>query len=181
MEPTRSTHRTTSSAGKTKRSEEMETIGRVLGRTPSGIFILTAGNAAGDETGMLSSWVQQTSFEPPMVTVAVNNKRYLNAWIDESPRLALSLVGESQKWLLSHFGRGFEPGEPAFQGLDVRRAATGLPLLAEALGFLEGTVVGRIDTGDHTLYVIEVINAGAGDSFSEDAPMVHIRKTAFHY
>jgi flavin reductase (DIM6/NTAB) family NADH-FMN oxidoreductase RutF len=31
--------------------------GYVLGLTPSGLFVLTAADAAGHETGMLASWV----------------------------------------------------------------------------------------------------------------------------
>ena len=58
----------------------------LLGRIPSGVFILVAGNDTGQQTGMLASWVQQASFEPPQVTVAVNKSRYLNDWLKpESP------------------------------------------------------------------------------------------------
>ena len=49
-----------------------DAIGPVLGRTPSGVFILTASSGDGQETGMLASWVQQASFDPPAITVAVN-------------------------------------------------------------------------------------------------------------
>ena len=38
-----------------------------LGRVPSGLFILTAGNGP-TETGLLASWVQQCSFDPPRLT-----------------------------------------------------------------------------------------------------------------
>ncbi len=40
-------------------------IAQVLGRIPSGIFVLTVGDDTGRETGMLASWVQQASFDPP--------------------------------------------------------------------------------------------------------------------
>src|SRR5262249_58775319 len=82
-------------------------IGAVLGRTPSGLFILTARGPDGTETGMLASWVQQASFEPPTMTVAVNRKRYIIDWLQTGSVIALSLFGESNKSLLGHFGRGF--------------------------------------------------------------------------
>ena len=82
----------------------------VLGRVPSGIFILTAG--VGERaTGMLSSWVMQAGFEPPMVSVGVKLGRYVCDWLTEGQPFVLNLVGESQSQLLKHFGKGFEPGE----------------------------------------------------------------------
>lgn len=158
-----------------------EIVGPVLGRTPSGIFILTAADGRGNETGMLASWVQQASFEPPIVTVAVNRKRYLHEWLDEAPHIALSLVGESQRNLLGHFGRGFEPGEPAFEGVNVARGRNKLPVLADALGYLEGRIETRVESGDHVVYFVEITGGGAGPALTDEKPMVHIRKNGFNY
>src|SRR3954470_14756244 len=63
------------------REELQKSVGAVLGRTPSGLFVISAADADGRETAMLASWVQQASFSPPMVTVALNRKRYLNDWL----------------------------------------------------------------------------------------------------
>ena len=45
-----------------------------LGRIPSGIFVLTVGRD-NVETGMLASWVQQCSFQPPLLSVAIQPGR----------------------------------------------------------------------------------------------------------
>jgi flavin reductase (DIM6/NTAB) family NADH-FMN oxidoreductase RutF len=157
-----------------------DTIGRVLGRTPSGIFVLTASDGEGNETGMLVSWVQQASFEPPMVTVAVNRQRYLHDWLRSAPGLALNVVAESQTALLKHFARGFEPEQPAFEGLDVRRGATGVPVLDAALGTLESRIAGQMEAGDHVVYLLEVLHASTGEAFEKE-PMVHVRRNGFRY
>jgi len=161
--------------------EARSAIGAVLGRTPSGIFVLTARSADGRETGMLASWVQQSSFEPPMVTVAVNRKRFLHDWLKAVPRLALSIVGEGQKEFLKHFGAGFGPDEPAFNGVAIARSEGGLPVLADAIGYLEGRVVGGMDSGDHVVYTVEITSAGTGPQFHNLQPRVHIRKNGFGY
>lgn len=159
----------------------LEQIGAVLGRVPSGLSILTACNAAGEATGMLASWVQQASFAPPCVTVAVNRKRYLNDWIRETGQLAISLVGEGQKEFLGHFGKGFEPGEPAFQGLKTTHAANGCPVLTDSLGWLAGIVVGQVEAGDHVVYAVEIQEAGHSDCLDQVRPWVHIRKNGLSY
>src|SRR5262245_40404267 len=86
-----------------------------LGRVPSGLFILTARHGA-DETGMLASWVQQCSFEPLLVSVAVRRDRYVAGWLTPDTLFALNVLDENQTDLVAHFGRGFGPGEPAFKG-----------------------------------------------------------------
>ena len=164
-----------------QRGEERETIGAVLGRTPSGVFILTVSDGDGRETGMLASWVQQASFEPPAVTVAVNKQRYLNDWLARSPQMALSLIARSQGALVKHFARGFEPDQSAFEGLETSAGQTGLTVLKDALGYLEGTVTGQMETGDHVVYLLEITGAGASERLDELEPMIHVRKSGFRY
>lgn len=156
-------------------------VGPVLGRIPSGLSILTAQSPDGDQTGMLASWVQQASFEPPALTVAVNAKRYLNDWLVDGAMVALSLVGESQARFLGHFGKGFEPGEPAFEGLSTELTPAGLTVLSDALGWLEGTVTGSVAGGDHRIYVVEITAGQPGELLETEKPFVHIRKNGFGY
>jgi flavin reductase (DIM6/NTAB) family NADH-FMN oxidoreductase RutF len=160
---------------------QRDAIGAVLGRIPSGLYILTARSADGRETGMLASWVQQASFEPPAVTVAVNRKRYLHDWLRTAPAVVLNLIGETQKQYLSQFGRGFPEGEPAFGGISLSRSPGGLPVLADALGWLEGTAGQPIDAGDHLIYVVRITAAGRGPRADAEEPWVHLRRNGFGY
>ena len=158
----------------------MTASGRSWGRIPSAVAIVTVGDGAERETGMLASWVQQASFDPPMVTLAVNSKRYLNDWLQSGASVAINVIGEGGGAFLKHFGKGFEPDEPAFEGLDTQSAANGRTVLNGALGYLEGTVAGATPAGDHVIYLVELTDAGPAPA--EGArPMVHIRKSGFHY
>jgi flavin reductase (DIM6/NTAB) family NADH-FMN oxidoreductase RutF len=162
-------------------NSSVDAIGPVLGRTPSGVYVLTARSVDGQETGALVSWVQQASFSPPMLTVAVNQKRYLREWLAASPQVVLNLIGESQKQFLKHFGAGFAPEDAAFDGMTIQRSSSGLPILADAMGHLEGVVRSQLETGDHVIYAVEIVGAGCGAGFNESRPMVHIRKSGFNY
>ena len=123
-----------------------DSIALALGRVPSGIFILTAGT--GDRaTGMLASWVMQAGFEPPMVSVAVKQGRYVGDWLTAGEPFVLNVVGEGQFEFLKHFGKGFEPGEPAFTDMDVRPCGRGVPILAGAIAHLECEPVSHVDSG----------------------------------
>jgi flavin reductase (DIM6/NTAB) family NADH-FMN oxidoreductase RutF len=149
----------------------------VLGRVPSGLFILTLRHA-GEETGMLVSWVMQAGFDPPMVTVAVKQDRDVARWLAAEEPFVLNMLGENQKALLSHFGRGFKPGQSPFAGLNVVRTADGLPVLADALGYLQCQPKAHVDSGDHRIFLAEVV---AGKMAAEAQPYVHIRKSGLRY
>ena len=158
-----------------------QTLGPVLGKIPSGIFILTAGDGQEKTTGMLASWVMQASFQPPMVTVAVNQSRYLNDWLKDSPEMVLNLVGEDQTEFLKKYGRGFEPDEPAFEGMETHMTDSGIPILTTAIGYLQGKVVDSVRAGDHNIYVVEITGGALSESNELVGPMVHIRKNGFNY
>lgn len=127
---------------------------------------------------MLVSWVQQCSFEPPQVSVAVQRGRSLNTWLVDGAVFVLNVLDDTQTDMIVHFGKGFDPGQPAFEGLDLDRTASAAPVLSEALAFLECRVVARCSPGDHDLVIAEIIG---GRVLGEGHPMTHVRKSGFHY
>lgn len=149
-----------------------------LGRVPSGLFILTA-RQDHDETGMLASWVMQCSFDPPRVSVAVQPERRVYGWLTPGATFALNLLGEGQTALLRHFAKGFDPGQPAFEGLLTERTTDGSVILSEALGYLVCQVESRHPAGDHDLIVATV--TGGRLHQSEGKPMTHVRKNGLRY
>ncbi len=149
----------------------------VLGRVPSGIFILTAGSGT-RATGMLASWVMQAGFEPPMVSVAIKSGRYIEEWLTRGEPFVLNLVGDKQFDLLKHFGKGFEPDVPAFEGIKVHFCPRAVPILSDCLGHLECEPVSHFDSGDHRIFLAKVVR---GALQNDSPPMVHIRKSGSNY
>lgn len=152
-------------------------IAPILGRLPSGLFIVTARHGA-QETGMLASWIMQAGFEPPMLTVAVSLKRYVNDWLANGTPFAVNVLAADQRKLLGHFGRGFGPDEPAFTGLEIERTPAGLPILVDALGHLECQVRGDVTSGDHRIVLAEITS---GKLHREAEPLVHVRNSGLKY
>src|SRR5436309_4335472 len=123
---------------------DLDSLADALGRVPSGIFVLAAGHGE-QETAMLASWVQQCSFDPPQVSVAVRRDRDIHDLLADGAAFTLNIVPIHATEFLKHFGKGFEPGEPAFMGFAIERTATGVPVLSDALAHLDCRVVGRCD------------------------------------
>jgi flavin reductase (DIM6/NTAB) family NADH-FMN oxidoreductase RutF len=159
-------------------SEPTQDIASALGRIPSGIFILTTAKGR-RSTGMLASWVQQAGFDPPMVTVAVRQERYIAEWIAVSGRFTLNQVAAGNKELLKHFGKGFDIEEEAFEGIELIEDHRNGLILKEALAFLSCEVAGSIDSGDHRIFLASVVQGQRMDHEAE--PMVHLRRSGSHY
>lgn len=148
-----------------------------LGRVPSGLFILTVRHGD-EETGMLASWVQQCSFDPPQIVAAFAKERWVLKWLRPHAAFAVNVLAEGQKHLMGHFGKGFAPEEAAFMGLEVIRDGHAAPVLAEAHAWLDCRVVEKHEAGDHVLVIGRVMN---GAVRSESRPATHVRKTGKHY
>ncbi len=159
------------------------TVGRALGRVPSGVFILTTGVAgAGGEArpqAVMVSWVQQTSFQPPAVSVAVAKGRPVGPAIRAGERFALSIVPQDDTSLMKKYARGVQDGADPFDGVATRPSPAGVPVLIDALGFLECRLLNVCDFGgDHELFVGEVT---AGELFRDGYAFAHQRGNGFHY
>lgn len=160
---------------------DLERIAPALGRVPSGLFVLIVRDDAGRTTGLLASWIQQASFEPPQVTVAVNKSRYLNEWLHTGAPVTINQLARKDSGLLKHFGRGFEPDADAFSGIATIAADNSLPLLADSMISLEGTIAGSLPAGDHIIYLVSLTAGHCHGDPAEYDPWVHIRRNGLSY
>jgi 3-hydroxy-9,10-secoandrosta-1,3,5(10)-triene-9,17-dione monooxygenase reductase component len=154
-------------------------IGRAIGRVPSGVFILTAQHND-QPVAMMASWVQQAAFEPPVVTVAVAKQRPITDSIRRAKRFALSVLAEHNSLsLMKKYARGISPNEDPFQGVATLETPAGVPVLADALAWLDCSLLSVCDYhADHELFIGEVT---AGDILKDGAALTHQRGNGFHY
>lgn len=154
------------------------TLGRALGQVPSGVFIISA-VYEGNGDAQLASWVQQAAFEPPCITLALGKARSILPVIRNSKRFAVSILAEADRGLMKRYARGVEAGGDPFAGVGIVKSPGGIPVMAEALGYLDCTVVQCCEFGaDHDLVIGQVV---AGEVLKEAKPFVHLRSNGFHY
>jgi flavin reductase (DIM6/NTAB) family NADH-FMN oxidoreductase RutF len=153
-------------------------IGKALGRVPSGVYVLTAAHD-GTATAMLASWVQQAAFAPPSVSVAIAKGRSIADMIRASRQFALSIIARDDTTLMKKYARGLTDGENPFAGVRTRPGSLGLPILTDALAYLECRLVRACDFGaDHELFLAEVV---AGAMLRDGYAFAHQRGNGFHY
>ena len=160
-------------------------LDKALGRLSGGLYVVTARQAdpaGGSRSGaMVASWVSQASFEPPGLTVAVAKDRAIEALLQVGDRFVLNVLREGHhQELLRHFLKRFPPGADRFAGVNVLEgAASGGPVLADALAFLGCRVVQRLEGPDHWIIYAEVEEGNVSDT--EATTAVHHRKVGNHY
>jgi flavin reductase (DIM6/NTAB) family NADH-FMN oxidoreductase RutF len=152
-------------------------LSAAVGRLPSGLFVLTVRHGP-HETGVLTSWVQQCAFEPPHISMALKQNRSVASWLKPGSVFTLNILDQTQTDMVVHFGRGFDIGQPAFEEVEIERPPEGGPVLVEALAYLLCRVRQRLPVGDHELFLAQVVS---GRLLGDGQPMVHIRKSGFHY
>ena len=159
-----------------------DTIGTILGRIPSGLFIVTWRENDADRT-MLTSWLMQAGFEPPAISIAVGRDRqFLKAAGCGDLRFVVNLLADSQRGLLGRFGRPTPEGQDPFAGLTISRSPCGAAILPDTVGWMECRVrplpPATVIPGDHLIVSGDITVAGTGPA---DAPLVHLRKSGLHY
>jgi flavin reductase (DIM6/NTAB) family NADH-FMN oxidoreductase RutF len=149
----------------------------LLGRVPSGLFIVTAAYEE-RRTAYLASFVQQASFEPLIFSIACHPARPPYTLIQKSGRFGLNLIPENDKILLKTFAKGHGPDEDPFASVSYEEV-DGVVLLKDALGGAVFKVVSEFKPGDHSLFFGEALSGKIFDTHAK--PWVHTRKSALNY
>jgi flavin reductase (DIM6/NTAB) family NADH-FMN oxidoreductase RutF len=144
-----------------ERQENMEEQARseILKTIPYGFYITGVVGSDGEANGFTTCWVSQVSFEPQQVVVAVRKDQHTHDLIEESGVFSLNFLDTEQEDLARRFTQPLKPEDGAIDGSPYTTGETGAPLFSEAFAHLECRVVGKMEAGDHTVYLGEVAAA----------------------
>jgi flavin reductase (DIM6/NTAB) family NADH-FMN oxidoreductase RutF/flavodoxin len=154
-------------------------LDKALGRLSGGLYIITAKKEKAT-SAMLASWVAQASFEPLGITIAVAKDRAIESFLHAGDRFVLNILEEGHyQSLMKHFLKRFAPGADRFAGVKTYPANNESPILADALAYLECTVISRMETVDHWV-VYSTVDLGRVAK-ADGLTAVHHRKVGNHY
>lgn len=124
---------------------------------PYGIYVLTA-EANGQTAAATVNWVTQTSFDPPLVAVAVKADSGARAIVEASGSFALNVLGKGQQGTAFGFFKTVERNGDTLGKEKVRDSSSG-PILESAPACVECKVAEIFSRGDHHIVIGEVVNA----------------------
>jgi flavin reductase (DIM6/NTAB) family NADH-FMN oxidoreductase RutF len=121
---------------------------------PAGVTIVTI--KAGDTRhGLTVSAFASVSPDPPLICVIIDQEHHGYRLLEKKGAVfAVNILGEDQAELSNRFA--WVKDEDRFAMGDWGTAATGAPILRDALAWLDCTIHDRFDTGTHTIYIGEV-------------------------
>ncbi len=151
-------------------------IGKALGRVPSGLFVVTAKHKD-KEDAVLASWVNQCSFDPPALTVALRVTRQARLLVEASQAFIVNVLGKESNDLMKHFFKAPVPGVSVFDRLKVSKGFHGIKVLSDAVAYVECELREQNAFGDHVVYVGEIVS---GKMLKGGDPYFHVRDNGFN-
>lgn len=143
-----------------------------------GLYVVTA--RSGDDFGVAgTNWLSQASFEPPLVMAGLRADGGVAEVAIGSGAFAVNVLGGGQLDIGKAFFRSTEVEGNLINGHEWEPGpATGSPLILATPYWFECRVTDKIERGDHTIVVGEVVEAGVRDA---DATPLLLRDTGMNY
>jgi flavin reductase (DIM6/NTAB) family NADH-FMN oxidoreductase RutF len=140
----------------------IEASTELLGRLDRELWVVTA-QSSERRGGLIATFVSQASIVPslPRMILGVARQHFTWTLIEASGAFALHLIGPDQLDWVWRFGLQSGRDGDKLDGLETHTGASGAPILDQAPGWLDCRVEARLETGDRTLYLAEVLDAQA--------------------
>jgi flavin reductase (DIM6/NTAB) family NADH-FMN oxidoreductase RutF len=129
------------------------------------MFIVTTA-AGGEQAGCLIGFASQVSIRPPrfLACLSVKNRTFrIGARADV---LVVHFVPRDATELAERFGGETGDEVDKFTGIDWRAGPDGAPILTDLENWFAGSIIQRLDLGDHCGFLLEPIAGQAGRSES---------------
>jgi flavin reductase (DIM6/NTAB) family NADH-FMN oxidoreductase RutF len=136
------------------------TAAAVFAQLDPELWLATAA-AGGRRGGLVATFVCQASIVTDLPRVLLGLAKQHQTWelVEAANAFALHLLGEEHLEWVWRFGLQSGRACDKFEGLTVQTAATGSPLLTDALAWLDCRIEARLDSGDRTVYLAEAVQA----------------------
>ena len=144
---------------------DASTIDRVFRRIDPEIWLVTA--AAGSRRGgLVATWAMQASIDPedPLAMIGLASNHFTAELVRAGGSFGLHLLRADQTELALKFAIGTGRIADKLVGIDQHTVASGAPILADCLAWLDCRVLDCHDAGDRLFFLAEVM---AGNSLSD--------------
>lgn len=153
---------------------------RVLWTLPYGLYIV--GSRDGDRAnGMTLNWASQLAFEPKLIGIGVEKAAFTHELISAGGVFTLGTVARDDRAMVRKFTKPVAVDWDAMtlNGFAFRTGVTGAPILQAAPAYLDCEVRQTVDTGNHSFFIGEVVDAGF--QADEATPVLRMEDTKMNY
>lgn len=133
----------------------------VMGRFATGVTVVTAVDAEGQDRGMTVSAFASVSLQPPLVVMCIDGTASMYELLQVTPYFAINILASTQEAIARRFAA---TGAQQFEGIGYRSGENGVPVLNDVLAFVECRHVSSARAGDHAIIVGETVAAEMRDA-----------------
>jgi len=120
---------------------------RAMRQFATGVAVITSRGATGQPAGFTANSLTSVSLDPPLILLCMGREASSQAAILESGRFSVSILGRHQEELARRFAS--ESPDTRFRDFDFREGLGQVPLVEEALAWLECRLWKVVEAGDH--------------------------------
>jgi flavin reductase (DIM6/NTAB) family NADH-FMN oxidoreductase RutF len=126
----------------------------------TGVVVLTVRDGR-DDLGTTVSAFMSVSQDPPLVLASISSDSYLAEVLTRQDRWAATVLSTGQRALAGRFAAEGRPGARILLAAEPhhRGEVSGALIVENGLSALECETRDRVEAGDHTLFVAEVLSA----------------------
>jgi flavin reductase (DIM6/NTAB) family NADH-FMN oxidoreductase RutF len=154
---------------------------RVLWTMPSGLYVV--GSRDGERrNAMTLNWATQVGFDPKLVAISVEKDAFTHELIVASGAFSVCIIDREDRAIVRKFTKPVEvdAATMTLNGFPFRDGVTGVPVLTQAVAYVECTVRQPVDLGGHTLFVGEIADARFQRD-DESTPVLRMEDTRMNY
>jgi flavin reductase (DIM6/NTAB) family NADH-FMN oxidoreductase RutF len=139
-------------------------IAALFQRLTQGVYVIGVGDGTA-RNAFTAAWVMQVSFDPLLLALSINAHHSSYALLRAGGAFSVNVLGKDQMALAAHFGQPSAAGK--LDTIAFTASRTGLPILQDAIAWLECRVVNEHPAGDHVLVVGHVVDGKLVDPAAE--------------
>ena len=154
---------------------------RVLWKMPSGLYVVGSTDQGERRNGMTLNWATQVSFDPKWIGIGVERAALTHELISAAGVFSLYMIDQEDRAIVRKFTKPVEVDLAAhtLNGFPYIDGVTGAPVLAQAVAYVECEVRQRVEVGNHTLFLGEIVNAAFLKD--EETPVLRMEDTRMNY
>ena len=146
----------------------------VMGQFASGVAVVTT-RSGESLAGLTVNAFASVSLEPPLVLICIDLHSHVLASLRTSGTFVVNILTSEQEHLSRCFASPSQERYEHFCRASYHNAATGSPVLDDALAFIDTRVVAEYPGGDHAIFLGQVIAMGTHSqiAFATEADEQH--------
>lgn len=128
----------------------------IMGNYPTGVTVITTKSPEGEPVGLTVNSFTSVSMDPMLISWSIDKNVSTHDIFTEQEVFAVHVLAEDQGDLCMLFAT---KGTERFSQIEWNSSNNDLPVIAGYTGLLECRVYKKVDAGDHTMLIGEVIHA----------------------